>query len=109
MKYLCSYHNCKQEAVGGVGIEVYPTKALMKFYKTNQPITRIIVDLKICRDHLPAKEEVIRLDYLANYTDMIERHSGTTVDRDAYKMVIVPFDAPDYHALLSKSDGEMPT
>lgn len=100
MKYLCRYHNCKNEAVGGVGIEVYPTKALMEFYKAFHPITRIVIDLKICADHIPAKEEVIQPEYLSNYINMIEHHSGTTVDRDACKTVLVPFDAPDYQKLL---------
>ena len=94
MKYLCSYHNCKEEAID-------PTKALMKYYSTSHAMTRIVCDLKVCGQHLPKKEEVITPENLEGYIKIIENQTGVTVDRTNHPVVLVPFDAPDYATLLN--------
>ncbi len=100
----CDRLGCPAQAVGVVGIQFFPTKALMDYYHLDKPITRVIFGLKSCQAHL---EELNPKDFMAAGFDdivaIIEKANNITVDRDGCKVVRVPFDDPEYLVLRKAS------
>lgn len=97
---------CNFRAVGLVGILFYPPKSVMEHYKTDQPITRVIINLSLCRKHVEKVDPRVMLG--KNYDDicaMVEKQSNTTVDKDATKVQSVAFDHPDAVRLRAKGKG----
>lgn len=100
---LCEKVDCDNEADGMTGVAIFPTKALMEFYRTDQSLTRMIMSLALCAKHRAELkiDEMFPGPLLDNLIRVVEASSGVKVDRDAMKIVRVNLDDPDYLALLS--------
>jgi hypothetical protein len=104
---------CTKPAVGAIGIALYPPAAVMRFHRTTQWLTRLILGLEECAEHRAATIaagpfELMPRDKLAPIARLCERSSGTKVDLEASKVVAVAFDDPDYQVLMRQRPGEKP-
>lgn len=98
----CEAKDCTDEADGVVGLLVYLPKALMEYYHTDKPLTRMIMGLVSCPRHRAELkvDEMFPGDFMDNFVRCCELSSGTTVDRKSMKIVRVAFDDPEYLMLL---------
>ena len=97
----CMRNDCEAEAKGGVGIEIYPPAAVMNFYATNEPLSRLTLSLEVCDEHLAEikPEAMFPEGHLEAIAQAVERGSGTAVDRNGCKVVRVAYDEPDWLTL----------
>ena len=102
----CDCQECQKEAIGAVGIAFYPPKAVMNYHKTDRWLTRLVMGLCLCQQHLNELEpfELIPRDKMQAFANLIEKSSKTAVDLEACKIVSVSFTDPEYLALLRSRD-----
>ena len=101
----CANEGCTHPAEVVLGVELYPPAAVMAFYNASHPITRMLMNLKVCRTcvsslsykHLMTPEQFLPL------CKLIEQQSGTAVDVEATKIVPVELNDPDYLLMLAQS------
>ena len=93
---MCQVDGCLSEAIGVIGIEIYPMPALMRYYQTDKPLSRMVVGLSICATHLPPVNELFNAQQLEVFARVCEAGCNVTVDRAGFKTVILSFDDPDY-------------
>lgn len=106
MKQTCNRRDCTEHAVCVIGIEFYPPKALMAFYKTDKALSRMVLSLLLCDTHF-VELEADGVHALMSPTDLapiiatLERNSKTAVDPTASKLVRVGLRDPDYLRLIA--------
>jgi len=107
MTHTCERTGCGQPAKGVVGFDFYPFKALMKHYRTNEPLTRMVLGLKVCGEHIRDVDPVTMLG--ANVWPLVKSVEGSTgiaVDMAATKAVLAPFDDPQYLTLVNQREED---
>jgi hypothetical protein len=98
---VCARTHCGKPATCAVGIALYPPRSVMKFYRTGQWLTRMILGMTVCDEHFPTNPfELLPRDRLAPIAKVCEQSSGTAVDIEGTKAVKVALDDPDYLMLL---------
>lgn len=102
---MCEAKGCTAAADGVVGVAIYPTQALMAYYKTDTPLTRMILGLATCETHRAELDinELFPAEFMDNMVRCCELSTGVTVDRNGMKLVRVGFDDPDYLLLLKQA------
>lgn len=103
MKIKCSATGCESDAGGAIAVELYPYEGLMRFYKEDRPLSRMVTTLAVCDAHLPPNvAAMFSVEDLKRFVSVIEAMSGVSVDPDGCKLVLVPFTNPDYLRLLEE-------
>lgn len=105
---VCKRDDCVAPAVCVFGITLYPPAAVMKFYKTDRPLTRLILGLEVCQAHFDEVKSPFDLmprDKLLPLARVCEQSSSTAVDLEASKLVAVSLDDPEYLLLLKQRKG----
>ncbi len=97
----CGRNGCLVAAASVVGIQLFPTQALMKFYKTSNPLGRLILTLPVCEAHFKELElegvaALMPDENLTPIVELYEKQTGVAVDKAASKLVQVSFTDPDY-------------
>jgi hypothetical protein len=93
----CDRTGCTRRAKGALGFEFYPPRAVMQHYRTTQPLTRFIVGLNVCHQHLREVDPIMFLGVnVLPLLKVIQARTGTAVDLQATKAVLVAFDDPEY-------------
>ena len=100
----CNRLGCLKLAECAVGVEFYPPKAVMDHYQKYDRLFRIILGLRVCREHVPTLEDM-PVSNFEEFIPMIERKTGTVVDRPGTKIVAVEFGDPDYIILTQNKHG----
>lgn len=107
MSFLCSVAGCLAAPIGALAIEIYPHEALMAYYRSNKPLSRMMTTLVVCRQHLPAKvSDMFQEDALREFYATIEATSGVTVDPTASRLVVVGLADPAYRDLVERQKGQ---
>lgn len=94
----CALEDCTSVPEVVIGLQIFPPKSVMEFYKTNAPLTRMIMGLKVCRSCCSKLtfKDVITPEHFLPICKMVEKANGTAVDVEATKLVPVEFDDPEY-------------
>jgi len=100
----CAKEGCERAAACVPGLQIFPHKAVMEHYKTTEPLTRMILNLLVCRECIATLtfKDLMTPDQLLPIAAMIENYSGTKVDIEATKVVAVEFDDPDYVSMKAQ-------
>lgn len=100
----CAREGCPRAAEVVLGLEIYPPKSVMEFYKTTDCLTRMLISLKVCRECVAKLtfKDVIRPEQFLPICGMVEKTNGTAVDVEATKVVAVEYDDPDYLFMLQQ-------
>lgn len=106
MSAICKKIGCGAVATGAIAIQIFPSKSLMGFYKTTQPLTRLVMTLVTCDKHFGEIErdginQLMPPDKLNPLIAICERSSGVVVDKTATKIVRIPLTDPDYLKLTN--------
>lgn len=103
----CQKIGCEQQATTAVAVEFYPPKAVMKFYRTNKYLSRMIVGIEVCDTCFSAMTlaELFPDGRLADLAKPVERGTGTAVDLAATKLVRIAFTDPEYLRLVAMRKG----
>jgi len=100
---MCEHQGCTAPADGALALQFFPPRAVMKHYRTDKPLTNMVLGLKVCRAHLKGIDPVTFLGaQIMPLIKVVERSSGIAVDMAATKAVLVPLDDPDYLLLLKQ-------
>ena len=93
---MCNRNGCDKPAAGVLAIQLFPPAAVLAHYRTTMPLTHIVIGLELCEEH--AREVVPATMLGANWGALLEtvqRATGTVVDAEASRPVLLPFDDPD--------------
>jgi len=106
----CAKEGCERAAQCVPGVLIFPHKAVMEHYKTDTPLTRMIMNLMVCRECIAALtfKDLMTPDQFMPVVQMIEQCSGTKVDIEATKIVAVEFDDPEYVNMKAQADNPPP-
>ena len=101
----CAKEECVNPAEVALGLSIYPPKALMEHYKTTEPLTRMLLNLRVCRACAAGLtyKDLVTPDVFLPVCQLVEKSSGTAVDIDATKVVPVEYTDPDYLMMLEQS------
>lgn len=103
---MCNRNGCEKPAAGVLAIQLFPPASVMKHYRSALPLTHVVIGLELCEEH--AREVVPAAMLGANFGPLVatvERATGTTVDVEATKPVLLPFDHPDVLRLRAAGKG----
>ncbi len=97
----CQHNDCLRDAAGMLGIEFFPPVAVLRHYRTDQPLTRLTVGLELCVEHVAEIKPVEFLgeNILRPLVEVLEKHSGTVVDLAATRPVLIAYGSAEYLAL----------
>lgn len=102
----CDRTGCEKAAAGALGFNIYPPKAVMKHYKTDKPLSRMLTGLRVCAAHAAEADPVEMLGArIWPLVKTIERSSGVQVDMAATKAVVVPFTDPEWLRMVAERSG----
>jgi len=104
----CAKEGCDAEAEVIPGLEIYPPLAVMQHYGKEAPLTRMMVNLPVCRACCAALtfKDIVTRDQFLPICSFIESSSGTAVDVEGTKLVPVEFDDPEYVAMKAQQATE---
>lgn len=101
---MCNRNGCDQPADGMLAIEFYPPAAVLRHYRTTRPLTHVVIGLELCAKHAAEVNAVTFLgDNMAPLVETVQRATGTAVDVESSRAVLLPFDHPDVVRLRAAS------
>jgi hypothetical protein len=93
---ICNRNGCDCPAAGVLAVDFYPPKALMRHYGVFEPLTQMVMGLELCEEHAHETVPSVLLgESLAVTARVVEEATGTKVDIEACRVVLLPFDHPD--------------
>jgi hypothetical protein len=103
----CDRLDCKSEAIGVMGADIFPPKAVMDYYKTDRCITRMLVGVNVCQAHFDTLtlSEVFTEESLETMLEFVQTQTGTAVDKDATKLVLIPYTDKLYKSFMESDNG----
>lgn len=101
----CAWEDCTHPSEVVLGVEIYPPAAVMAYYGVSHPITRMLMNLKVCRECVPklSYKNLMTPEQFLPICKLIEQQNGTAVDIEATKVVAVELTDPDYLMMLAQS------
>lgn len=102
MTKKCSGSGCPREASGIVGLQLFPFKALMDYYKNDKPLSELMLIVDICPQCLAGLQasDLIFQDDLDALYRLVTKQTQTAVDPKGSKLILIPYDDPKYLKLL---------
>lgn len=99
---------CGGEPVGVAAIAIYPFRALMRYYRTDQPMTRVVLDLPLCRACFDKRKlkDIFPDQMLREIARPIERSSGIVADIAGTRMSLLSFHSEEYRLLRQRRSKE---
>lgn len=101
--HKCAKVGCTANSDGVLAIDFYPHQAVMDHYRTNKPLSSILMGLHVCKDHIP-DVNIWPIASMAPYIQIIENQTGTVIDLKGCKVRLVDYNDFENIAYLKMSD-----
>lgn len=97
----CCREGCPALSVAAIAIALFPPASVMRYYRSENPLTRLLLSMPLCEVHLQDAIDcgpwvLMPRETVKKFARIAESSSGTVVDLDGTRVVRVEFNDQEY-------------